>query len=160
MTDDDKSTETITKTMEYSTTTTPLTETTTITTSETIIDPETSSSPLDQSTSEAVEYSTGSTKTSETTESDSTVSKDTSTTTKESGPASEIKVLGCSFDDTNPSCAMKFKTNITVPTYSIVLFSFQTVGTYRITDVTSISKFILIVVLTLNSFDKLTNIYI
>ena len=141
MTDDDKSTETITKTMEYSTTTTPLTETTTITTSETIIDPETSSSPLDQSTSEAVEYSTGSTKTSETTESDSTVSKDTSTTTKESGPASEIKVLDCNFDATVPSCGFRQKFNGTTPTYTISPSNMQIVGTYKITDVTSISKY-------------------
>ena len=52
----------------------------------------------------------------------------------------KVKVLGCSFDDTNPSCAMKFRTNITVPTYSIALFSSQSVGLYKITDVTSISK--------------------
>ena len=52
----------------------------------------------------------------------------------------EVKILRCSFDLNDPACALTFVTNGTNPFYSIGQHAFQFIGTYRVTDVTSISK--------------------
>ena len=70
-----------------------------------------------------------------------TTSSPSSTTSKNGGSTEEkVKVLGCSFDVTDPLCTLKFRTNGSTVLYSISQTSSQAVGSYRVTDVTSISK--------------------
>ena len=49
-------------------------------------------------------------------------------------------LLTCSFDVTDPACAIKVKTNGSLPLYSVITTSGQIVGNYKVTDVSSISK--------------------
>ena len=59
-------------------------------------------------------------------------------TTSEDSAGQEVKVFSCTFDGT--TCDVKSKANGSAPNYSILLQTSQSVGSYRITDVTSISE--------------------
>ena len=101
------------------------------------------SQPSDSSSQKSsLSSSSASSTTSTTTSSSSTMSTSPSsmTSTNEGSMGQLVKVLGCSFDKTDPLCDLVYQTNGTTHLYSVFPFSSQIAGSYKVTDFTSISK--------------------
>ena len=123
-------------------TSTPITTTEKISTTEinaeTTEDHHITTDSLEPRTNEEISTISDTSTTSTTTTTTITLTSSHETSSVDGSTIQEIGVYSCTFDTS--TCGVTIKTNGSFPLYSTTPLSSQSVGTYKITDVTSISK--------------------